>query len=91
MMERWQSLAECAALEMRFTLACNGGSNPSLSALDREEPRAKAGFFHYIILHHRLSYLRRLGIQKFGIHPTPTHPLGSTPTSFIDTALKQNG
>ena len=31
-MERWQSLVECAALEMQFTLTCNGGSNPSLSA-----------------------------------------------------------
>ena len=63
MMERWQSLAECAALEMRFTLACNGGSNPSLSAINRQEPRVKVGFFHYIILYHRLSYLYGLWIH----------------------------
>ncbi len=31
-MERWQSLAECAALEMRYGLTTIGGSNPSLSA-----------------------------------------------------------
>ncbi len=35
--ERWQSLAECAALEMQYTLACIGGSNPSLSALTNDD------------------------------------------------------
>ncbi len=34
--ERWQSLAECAALEMQYSPTTIGGSNPSLSAgMDR--------------------------------------------------------
>ena len=36
-MERWQSLAECAALEMQYTLTCIGGSNPSLSTLANDD------------------------------------------------------
>ena len=49
-MERWQSLAECAALEMQYALTCIGGSNPSLSALgnDRQSP-VKPGLFFFII------------------------------------------
>ena len=47
-------------------LACNGGSNPSLSASDKEEPRVRTGFSLYIIFYHSLSDLgHRIGGYKF--------------------------
>jgi hypothetical protein len=52
-MERWQSLAECAALEMQYTLACIGGSNPSLSALVNDDKALQKQGFSFSLYSHQ--------------------------------------